>query len=57
MIDWSHWHNEPYLVGGLIFLGWLYAVLTGPLRDPMTSPLTNSRATTVEQPETAAFPT
>ncbi|WP_068769425.1 cytochrome c oxidase assembly protein [Termitidicoccus mucosus] len=32
MIDWRHWHNEPHLVGGLILLGWLYAVLTGPLR-------------------------
>lgn len=32
MIDWTHWHNEPFLVGGLIFLGWLYALLTGPLR-------------------------
>jgi putative membrane protein len=32
MIDWRHWHNEPYLVGGLIFFGWLYAVFTGPLR-------------------------
>jgi putative membrane protein len=32
MIDWRHWHNEPYLVGGLIFLGWLYALLCGPLR-------------------------
>ncbi len=32
MIDWRHWHNEPYLVGGLILLGWLYAILTGPLR-------------------------
>ncbi len=33
MIDWTHWHNEPYLIGGLIFLGWLYALLTGPLRS------------------------
>lgn len=33
MIDWRHWHNEPYLIGGLILLGWLYAILTGPLRD------------------------
>ena len=33
MIDWRHWHNEPYLVGGLILLGWLYAILTGPLRS------------------------
>ncbi|ATC64934.1 hypothetical protein CMV30_13705 [Nibricoccus aquaticus] len=32
MIDWRHWHNEPYLVGGLIVLGWLYAIFTGPLR-------------------------
>jgi putative membrane protein len=33
MIDWTHWHNEPFLIGGLIFLGWLYAILTGPWRD------------------------
>jgi putative membrane protein len=33
MIDWRHWHNEPYLVGGLVFLGWLYAILAGPLRS------------------------
>src|SRR5688572_15001265 len=32
MIDWTHWHNEPFLIGGLIFLGWLYTILTGPLR-------------------------
>jgi len=32
MIEWSHWHNEPYLIGGLILLGWLYAIFTGPLR-------------------------
>lgn len=33
MIDWRHWHNEPYLVGGLIALGWLYALLCGPFRN------------------------
>ena len=38
MIDWRHWHNEPYLVGGLILLGWLYAVLTGPLRARLGGP-------------------
>jgi putative membrane protein len=32
MIDWSHWHNEPYLIGGLVLTGWLWAVLAGPLR-------------------------
>lgn len=35
MIEWRHWHNEPYLVGGLILLGWLYAIFTGPLRGRM----------------------
>lgn len=32
MIDWRHWHNEPLLVGGLVLLGWLWAVCAGPLR-------------------------
>jgi putative membrane protein len=32
MIDWRHWHNEPFLTGGLILAGWLYALLSGPLR-------------------------
>ena len=33
MIDWRHWHNEPLLVGGLVFAGWWWALLAGPLRD------------------------
>jgi putative membrane protein len=33
MIDWRHWHNEPYLVGGLVLLGWLWAICAGPLRS------------------------
>ena len=37
MLDWTHWHNEPYLIGGLIFLGWLYALATGPFRARLTS--------------------
>ena len=32
MIDWKHWHNEPWLVGGLVVLGWLWAMAAGPLR-------------------------
>jgi putative membrane protein len=32
MIDWRHWHNEPWLVGGLVLLGWLWAILAGPYR-------------------------
>ena len=38
MIDWSHWHNEPHLIGGLVLLGWLYALLTGPLRARLAGP-------------------
>jgi putative membrane protein len=32
MIDWRHWHNEPWLIGGLVFLGWLWALSAGPFR-------------------------
>lgn len=38
MLDWTHWHNEPYLVGGLILLGWLYALATGPFRSRLAPP-------------------
>ncbi len=38
MIDWRHWHNEPWLVGGLVVLGWLWAVLAGPLRSRLAPP-------------------
>lgn len=33
MLDWTHWHNEPHLIGGLILLGWLYALAVGPFRS------------------------
>lgn len=33
MIDWSHWHNEPWLIGGLVVWGWLWAVAAGPWRE------------------------
>jgi putative membrane protein len=36
MIDWRHWHNEPWLIGGLVFLGWLWSVLAGPWRARLT---------------------
>lgn len=32
MIDWRHWHNEPYLIGGLVLVAWLWAIVAGPLR-------------------------
>lgn len=33
MIDWRHWHNEPYLIGGLVLVGWLWALAAGPFRS------------------------
>ena len=48
MLDWTHWHNEPYLVGGLILLGWLYALATGPFRArlaPAGTPFSRGQAT------------
>lgn len=47
MLDWTHWHNEPYLIGGLIFLGWLYALAIGPFRArlaPAGTPYPRSHA-------------
>lgn len=37
MIDWRHWHNEPWLIGGLVALGWLWAVLAGPWRSRLAA--------------------
>jgi putative membrane protein len=46
MIDWRHWHNEPFLTGGLILAGWLYAILAGPLRATLSpgSPYPRAKA-------------
>lgn len=38
MIDWRHWHNEPYLVGGLVLLGWAYTLACGPFRGRLAPP-------------------
>ena len=32
MIDWGSWRHQPVLLGGLVLLGWLYALATGPAR-------------------------
>lgn len=32
MLRWTHWHNEPLLLGGILAVVWAYAVLVGPLR-------------------------
>jgi putative membrane protein len=46
MIDWRHWHNEPWLIGGLVVLGWLWAVLAGPWRSRLapTAPFPRRQA-------------
>ena len=31
-VNFSHWHTEPALVGGLLFVAWVYAILVGPFR-------------------------
>ncbi len=34
MIEWTHWHTEPLLVGGILFCAWAYALAIGPYRNP-----------------------
>jgi putative membrane protein len=48
MIDWGSWRNEPVLVGGLVLLGWLYALAAGPLRPRLApgEPFDRPRALT-----------
>jgi putative membrane protein len=48
MIDWGSWRNEPVLVGGLVLLGWLYALAVGPLRPRLApgEPFDGPRALT-----------
>jgi putative membrane protein len=31
-VNFSHWHTEPALIGGLLFVAWVYAILVGPFR-------------------------
>ena len=30
-VNLSHWHTEPFLIGGILFIGWLYAIIVAPL--------------------------
>ncbi|MEK9634239.1 MAG: cytochrome c oxidase assembly protein [Opitutae bacterium] len=32
-INFSHWHTEPALIGGLLFCCWIYALLVGTFRQ------------------------
>ena len=43
LIDLRHWHNEPYLIGGLLLLAWGYALATGPFRARLGLGTTVSR--------------
>ena len=52
MIDWRHWHNEPWLIGGLVALGWLWAVLAGPWRARLAWQIAGS----VEEASRVPFP-
>lgn len=44
MIDWRHWHNEPWLIGGLVALGWLWAIAAGPFRARLAGNVAFPRA-------------
>jgi putative membrane protein len=46
MIDWGSWRNQPVLLGGLVLLGWLYALGAGPLRGRLApgEPFSRRRA-------------
>jgi len=32
VVSWTHWHNEPLLVGTLVLAAWVYALVVGPWR-------------------------
>ena len=35
MVQWNHWHTEPALLAGILFVAWAYFVLVGPLRGSL----------------------
>ncbi len=37
MIDWTHWHNEPLLIGAMVVASWLYALAVGPWRGHLAA--------------------
>ena len=38
-VNFSHWHTEPALIGGLLFVAWVYAILVGPFRNKICTDL------------------
>lgn len=33
MIEWTHWHTEPLLIGGILAVAWIYSLAIGPYRS------------------------
>ena len=56
MIDWRHWHNEPWLIGGLVLLGWLWAIAAGPLRARLSALHSQLSAPTSPRSTPVPFP-
>jgi len=43
----SHWHTEPALIGGLLFISWCYAIIVGPYRRSFSPNLPYSQKHTL----------
>ena len=41
-VNFSHWHTEPALIGGLLFCCWIYALLVGTFRQNLCPRLSYS---------------
>ena len=46
-VNFSHWHTEPALIGGLLFVAWIYAILVGPFRNKICPDLPYSHRHTL----------
>lgn len=46
-VNFSHWHTEPALIGGLLFVAWVYAILVGPFRNKICTDLPYSSSHTL----------
>ena len=42
-VNFSHWHTEPALIGGLLFVAWVYSITVGPYRNQLCPDLPFSR--------------
>ncbi|MGH8017975.1 MAG: cytochrome c oxidase assembly protein [Opitutaceae bacterium] len=44
MVDWTHWHNEPLLIGALVLASWIYALAVLPWRHRLSADAETPRA-------------